>query len=113
MAKVIILPSLEEEINKKFGGESVEVLELLYSLRDHPKKGDELGQVSGIVIKEIRYKSFRFYFITNGYILKVMDESRLTDLLIKFVRMSDKKSQQKTIDEIKQILKRLGEGGFK
>ena len=33
-------------------------------------------------------------------------------LLIKFVRMSDKKSPQKTIDEIKKILRTLGERGF-
>ena len=41
-----------------------------------------------------------------------MNIEDLTDLLIKFVRMSNKKEQQKTIDEIKQVLKRLGEGGF-
>ena len=36
----------------------------------------------------------------------------LEGLLIKFVRMSDKKSQQKVIDEIKIILRNLGDVGF-
>mgnify|MGYP001609289914 FL=1 len=42
-----------------------------------------------------------------------MDKLHLTDLLIRFVRMSDKKDQQKTINEIKQILLKLGMAGFK
>ena len=41
-----------------------------------------------------------------------MNESKLTDLLIRFVRMSDKKDQQKTIDEIRNILRKIGEKGF-
>jgi hypothetical protein len=42
-----------------------------------------------------------------------MDEAALTDLLLKFVRMSDKKHQQETIEEIKTILRTIGPGGFK
>jgi hypothetical protein len=112
MAKVVITKSLEKEINKKFKKESVEIFELMYSLRENPKKGKELGQVSGIVIKEIRYKGFRFYFITDGLKIKLLEINELNDLLIKFVAMSDKKSQQKTFDEIKRILKTFGEVGF-
>ena len=112
MAKVVITESLEKEISKKFKKESIEILELMYSLRENPKKGKELGQVSGIVIKEIRYKSFRFYFITDGFKIKLLEINELSDLLIKFVAMSDKKSQQKTIDEIKRILRTLGDSGF-
>ena len=41
-----------------------------------------------------------------------MDESKLIDLLIKFVKMSDKKDQQETINEIKKILVNFGLGGF-
>ena len=59
-------------------------------MEENPNKGKLLGNVGGIVIKEIKYKNFRFYFITDGYKLKVMDESALTDLLMRFVRMSDK-----------------------
>jgi hypothetical protein len=112
MVEVIILPSLEEEINNKFGSKSVEVLELLHSLKDNPHKGKPLATVGNVLIKEIRYESFRFYFTTNRYILKIMDQSKLEELLIKFVRMSNKKTQQKTIDEIRYILKSLGEKGF-
>ncbi len=112
MAEIIISERLEEEINKKFGGESIEIFDLMYSLRDNPKKGKALGQVGGIVIKELKYKSFRFYFITDGYSLRVLDIGELESLIIRFVRMSDKKSQQKTIDEIKNVLRKLGEEGF-
>ena len=41
-----------------------------------------------------------------------MDESRLTDMLIRFVRMSDKQHQQQTINEIKKILIYFGSKGF-
>jgi len=53
-----------------------------------------------------------FFDITDGYKLKVMDESALTELLIRFVRMSDKKEQQKTISEIRKILINFGPDGF-
>lgn len=112
MAKVIILRQLEEEINKKFKGESVEIFKLMYSLEDNPHKGKLLGNVGGVVIKELKYKSFRFYFITDGYKLKILDKDSLTDLLIRFVRMSDKKDQQETINEIRNILIKIGPEGF-
>jgi len=112
MAKVKIVPSLFQKIQDKFGGESYKVIDLLESLEENPKKGKIVGQVSGIVIKELKYNSFRFYFITDGFKIKVLDLDSLKDLIIKFIRMSDKKSQQKTIDEIKNILRSLGESGF-
>jgi len=112
MAKVIIVDSLFREIEKKFGGEAHNIIDLMESLEKNPQKGKELGQVSGILIKELRYKSFRFYFIADGFKIKFMKKEELNNLLIKFIRMSDKKSQQKTIDEIKHILRTLGEGGF-
>jgi len=112
MAKVSIAESLKDEILKKFKEESKIIFRQLYSLGESPHKGKPLGQVGGIVIKELRYKNFRFYFITDGHKLKIMDASKLSDLLIRFVRMSNKKDQQKTIDEIKRILKTFGEIGF-
>ena len=113
MAKVKIASSLFEEIQKKFKGEAHEIIDLLETLEENPKKGKELGTVGGIVIKELKYKNFRFYFITDGYKIKVMKDSELIDLLIKFVRMSDKKDQQKTINEIKKVLQYFGPEGFK
>lgn len=112
MAKVIISPKLFQEIQRKFKGEAHDVIDLLETLEQNPRKGKELGNVGGIVIKELRFRSFRFYFITDGHKLKVMEESELSELLIRFVRMSDKKDQQKTIEEIKKILRELGAKGF-
>lgn len=112
MAKVIIAEGLKDEILKKFKEESKIIFRQMYSLGENPHKGKELGNVGGVVIKELKYKNFRFYFITDGYKLKVMDESNLVDLLIRFVRMSDKKDQQKTINEIKKILVNFGPEGF-
>ena len=112
MAKVIFTKKLEEEINKIFKKESVRIFESMRDLENNPHKCKPLGQVGGIVIKETRYESYRFYFITDGFKLKMLQKEELHNLLIKFVRISDKKTQQKTIDEIKDILRRLGEDGF-
>lgn len=107
MAKVEIDKSLKDEILKKFKHESRTIFKLMQSLEENPHKGKALGEVGGIVIKEIKYESFRFYFITDGFTLRIMDQAKLTDLLIRFVRMSDKKDQQKTIDEIKKTMRHL------
>ncbi len=112
MARVIITKELESEINKKFKKESVKIFKLIYSLKESPKKGKVLGEVAGIVIKELRYKNYRFYFITDGFKLKFLKESELNELVIRFIRMSDKKSQQKVINEIKDVLRKLGDEGF-
>ena len=112
MARVIITQALEEEINKKFKHESVGVFSLLRTLENNPKKGKEVGVVGGILIKEIKYNKFRFYFITDGYKVKFLKTEELKDLLVKFVRMSEKKDQQKTINEIKHVLRSLWEEGF-
>ena len=112
MAKVEITGSLFEEIKKKFRGESHKIIDLMETLEENPKKGKPVGQVGGILIKELKYKKFRFYFITDSFRLKFIGIDELNDLLIKFVRVSDKKSQQKVINEIKKILKRVGREGF-
>ncbi|PIN94709.1 hypothetical protein COU53_02380 [Candidatus Pacearchaeota archaeon CG10_big_fil_rev_8_21_14_0_10_30_48] len=112
MAKVEIVQSLKEEVYKKFGGESVIVFKFMKSLEDNPHKGKSLGSVGGILIKELKYKNFRFYFIVDGQKLRLFSEEELKDLLIRFVRMSDKKDQQKTIEEIRVILRKFEEEGF-
>ena len=112
MAKVIISESLKNEILEKFREESKKIFRLMYSLKENPKKGKPIGQIEGILIKELRYKSYRFYFITEGFKLKMLNLEELSDLLIKFVRMSDKKDQQKVINEIKGILRKVGKEGF-
>lgn len=112
MAKVVITKDLENEIDKQFKQESITVFSLIYSLKENPKKGKEIAHVGKVIIKELKYKSFRFYFITDGYKLKFLKSEELKDLIIKFVRMSDKKSQQKVINEIKHVLRMLGSEGF-
>jgi len=78
------------------------------SLGTQPKKGKILSSVEGMIIKELKYNKFRFYFITDGHILKFGTEDELASLLIKFVVMSEKKDQQKKIDEIKNVLNSMG-----
>lgn len=113
MAKVEIIRPLFEQIQAKFKGESHKILDLLESLEDSPHKGKLLGTVGGIIIKELKYKNFRFYFITDGFKIKCLEEEKLVDLLLRFVRMSDKNHQQETINEIKHILRTIGAGSFK
>lgn len=112
MVKVIITRNLEKEINKKFKKESIEIFKLMQSLKENPKKGKPVGRIGRIIIKELKYKSFRFYFITDGYKIKILKIQELSDLMVKFVRMSDKKSQKKIIEEIKQTLRKFREIDF-
>lgn len=113
MAKVIIEESLFKDIKKKFSKqEANKVIDLIETLEENPKKGKIVGSSGKIVVKEIKYKKFRFYFITDGFKVKFLSTKELKDLIIKFVRMSDKKDQQKVIEEIKIILRNLGEEGF-
>lgn len=108
MAKVVVSPLLKDAIFKKFKQQSIPIFDLMKSLESQPHKGKLLGEVGGVIIKEIKYKSFRFYFITDGYILKFGSEDEIAQLVIKFVRMSDKKNQDSIIKEIKKILSSLG-----
>lgn len=112
MARVIITEELERKLNKKFKKESIRIIELMKSLKDHPKKGKVIGNVGRIVVKELRYKSYRFYFLVDGRKIKLLAKTELDSLLIRFVRMSKKKTQQKVIDEIKEILRRQDEKTF-
>jgi len=112
MAKIEIVRSLFEEIKAKFKGKSHKIIDLLETLEHSPKKGKILCSIGGIVIKELKYTNFIFYFITDGFKLKCVSEKELVDLLLRFVRMSDKKHQQETINEIKHLLKIIGAGGF-
>lgn len=112
MVKVEITESLFLEINKTFKHESIKILKHLKSLESSPHKGKELGTVGSMVIKELKYEGFRFYFITDGFKLKCLDQEALVDLLLRFVRMSDKKYQQETINEIKHVLRTMGPEGF-
>lgn len=112
MAKIIITENLKKEIHKKFKKESKKIFKLIYSLKENPKKGKEIGMISNISLRKLKYEKFRFYFIADNYRIKFLEVSELQDLVIKFIRMSDKKTQQKVIDEIKFVLRNLGPEGF-
>ena len=113
MAKIVITKSLFKQLRKSFTDSEVgKVIDLIESLESQPKKGKALSQVGGIVIKELKYGKHRFYFITDGHMLKFATEDELAQLIIKFVRVSDKKYQQKIINEIKDVLTSFGFEGF-
>jgi len=112
MAIIFISSLLEEEINKKFKHDSIKIFSLLLSLESNPKKGKEIGSIGNIIIKELKYNNFRFYFITDKYKLKFLKTEELNDLIIKIIRMSDKNNQQKIIEDVKFILKNIGNEGF-
>src|SRR3989338_208432 len=78
---------LKNDILKKFKEESKIIFRQMYSLENNPHKGKLLGSVGGIIIKEIKYNNFRFYFITDGHKLKIMDQSKLTELLFTMFRL--------------------------
>jgi len=112
MAKVLITPELREEVFSKFKAQSETVFLHMKQLETEPHRGKPIGHVGGIMIKEVKYEKFRFYCITDGHTLKFGSTDELTALLIKFVRMSEKKDQQKIIDQIKNILRSMGMEGF-
>ena len=112
MVRVIISSLLKEEIKKKLKNSAVKIFSQMKELQSQPHKGKKLGSVAGILIKEIKYEKFRFYCITDGHLLKFGTTAELESLIIKFIRMSEKKDQQKVINEIKDVLKSFGLDGF-
>ncbi len=107
MIKIIILNSLRNEIFKKFKKDSNKIYTLIDELKSNPNKGKILGHIGNISIRELKYKTFRFYFILDGYKLNLFNKDKLEELLIKFIAMSKKNNQQKTVDGIKSILETL------
>ena len=108
MAKVYIDEPLFKEIRTVFRGEANEVIDLLESLEQNPKKGKDICTVATIAVKEIKYRGYRFYFLADAHKIRMLKVEELMDILIRFVRMSDKKDQQKVINEIIYTLKYLG-----
>ena len=105
MVTIVITKELEREINKIFKEESIKVFELIYSLKENPQKGKSITQIGGILLKELKYKVFRIYFIQKGGTIKFYKNNELQSQLLKFIRISKKDNQQKIIEEIKQFLK--------
>ena len=112
MVRVEIVKSLFEEIEKVFKKDATKIFDLIETVANSPNKGSVVGSVGGIVIKELKYGGYRFYFLVDGFKLKFIDLEGLQDLLLSFVRMSNKKHQQKVIAEIRQVLIKIGPKGF-
>jgi hypothetical protein len=112
MIKIIIMNSLRDGIYNTFKKDSLKIYSLLEGLKENPKKGKVLGNVENINIREIKYKTYRFYFVLDGHKLFLFNKNNINEILIRFVRMSKKNNQEKVINEIKWILKKISEEGF-
>jgi hypothetical protein len=113
MVNIFVSKQLSHEIKKRFTlFQAQEIADLIETLHTSPQKGKPLASVGGVVIKELKYGVHRFYFITDGHIIKFGTQDEFTHLIIKFVKMSDKKNQQKVIDDIKNMLRSFGFDGF-
>lgn len=112
MIIIKILNSLRNEIFKTFKKDSLKIYSLIEELKNNPNKGRILGHVGNISIRELKYSSFRFYFILDSYKLYLFNKNELEKLLIQFIQMSKKNNQQKTIVEIKQILIKIEPKGL-
>ncbi|MGM5485431.1 MAG: hypothetical protein ACQEP1_06190 [Nanobdellota archaeon] len=109
MVIVRIDKELVKKLEKKFKSKDLkEIKKLFYSLQENPFQGDHIYTFGTIVLKEKRYKTFRFYFIHSRKLLMVKDPERLKDEIIRFIEMSKKNNQQKVIDKLKEMLRKLG-----
>ena len=105
--KLLIIKSLRDEIYKKFKKDSLKIYNLINSVKENPDKGKYLGKISNIILKELKYKNFIFYFIIEEDKIILYRREDIKELLVKFIEMSNKNKQQETINKIKLILKNL------
>lgn len=99
-----LIKKLEKRFNKK---ELKEIKNLFLSLQDNPFQGDLLYTFGNIILKEKKYKTFRFYFIHSRKILIIKDIKELQEELIRFIEMSKKNNQQKIINKLKTMMKKI------
>ena len=99
-----LIKKLEKRFNKK---ELKELKELFLSLQENPYQGDLLCAFGNFVLKEKKYKTFRFYFLHSRKILIIKDISKLKDEIIRFIEMSKKNDQQKVIDKLKRMMNKI------
>jgi hypothetical protein len=110
MARVIITRTLKDRVLKRFGGEAEAIFSKMLSLGSSPKNGKHLTSIGSLMLGEIRFRSYRFYYITDAHKVKFLSVHELEDLIIRFVEYSDKKHQQETIEELKQMLRSIRTG---
>ena len=108
MVTVRIDESLVKNLEKKFSKSELSNLKKQFlSLEQNPFQGDLIGVFGAIVLKEKKYKSFRFYFIHSKNILVVKDIDKLKNEIIRFIEYSKKNNQQRVIEKLKKILEQL------
>lgn len=104
MIKIIIPKRLRDDILKTFKKDSLKIFKLINTLKENPSKGKIIGPVGVMSLRELKFKNYRFYFIINGHQLILFTKQETEKLLIRFINMSTKNKQQKTIDHIKEML---------
>lgn len=108
MVSVRIDTALVKKLEKKFNKKELKELKRIFlSLEENPFQGDILFSFGNIVLKEKKYNSFRFYFIHSRKLLIIKDIDALKDEIIRFIEMSKKNDQQKIIDKLKIMLKKI------
>jgi len=108
MVIVRIDESLIKKLEKRFNKQELkEIKNLFLSLQDNPFQGDLLYAFGNVVLKEKKYKTFRFYFVHSRKILIIKDVEELKDELVRFLEMSKKNNQQKIIKKLKNMIKTL------
>lgn len=106
MAIVAITKALDKELKKLLSKqEYCEVKKKFLSLKKDPYKGKLLHVLGNVVLKELKHKSFRFYFLTSHNLIKIIAKVDLEKELIKFIRMSKKSDQAQVIQEILEQIK--------
>lgn len=64
--------------------------------------------VNRIEIRELKEKSFRFYFVRKSGQYEFITEDEFARKIIQFVALSKKNNQQEVIDKLKEDLQRFG-----
>ncbi len=107
MVIVAITQDLNKELKKRLDKSTYyKVKDLFMSVKKDPYKGDVLHVLGNVILKELKYKTFRFYFLTSNNLVKFIATTNLENELIKFIRMSKKNDQQHVITDILDKLKK-------
>ena len=110
MVRVFVTSSLKKRIIRKFSkSEADEIFCLFFELEKNPLKGKALAHIAEWMIKELKYDTYRFYFLQRSdNFIKFLSDEDLKNEIIKFVEMSKKNNQQEVIEKIKLYLKKKG-----
>lgn len=77
----------------------------MHRLGRTPKSGKALTKIGSLMLGEIRFRGYRFTYVTDAHKVKLLSVYELEDLIIRFVEYFDKKHQRKTIEKLKDALR--------